>query len=150
MYEKCAFTGHRILQKDFDYNLLDKVIFNLVSGGTKTFFCGMAMGFDLTCAESVLNLKKDNKNIELIAVVPCRNQEEKYPEKTRERYRRAIEKCDKIITLSEEYYDGCMFVRDRFLVDNCDVLISYQRRKKGGTSYTVNYAKSKDVNIIEL
>lgn len=43
-----------------------------------------------------------------------------------------------------------MFVRDRFMVDNCDVLVTYQRRKSGGTSYTVNYAKSKGINLIEL
>lgn len=149
MYKNCAFTGHRILQKDFDYNLLDRVIYNLIQGGTENFFCGMAMGFDLAAAESVLQYKKDF-NIRLIACIPCLGQEEKYSEKNRERYAAILEKCDEKVVFSDKYFDGCMFVRDRYMVDNCDVLVTYQRRKSGGTSYTVNYAKKKGVNIIEL
>ena len=149
MYENCAFTGHRILQKDFDYNLLDKVIFNLINGGTKNFYCGMATGFDLAAAESVLQYKKDFE-INLIACIPCLGQEKAYSQKNKERYLKILESCSQTVVLSEEYFEGCMFVRDRYMVDNCNVLVTYQRRKSGGTSYTVNYAKSKGVNIIEL
>ena len=149
MYENCAFAGHRILEKNFDYNLLDKVIYNLIKGGTKNFFCGMAMGFDLAAAESVLQYKKDFE-INLIACIPCLDQEKSYSQKNKERYLNILENCSQKIILSEEYYDGCMFARDRYMVDNCDVLITYQRRKSGGTSYTVNYAKAKGINIIEL
>lgn len=52
--------------------------------------------------------------------------------------------------ISDSYYDGCMFERDRMLVDSCDVLVCYIRRNFGGTFYTVNYAKQKNVSIIEL
>lgn len=149
MYQNCAFTGHRILEKNFDYNLLDKVIFNLIEGGTKKFFCGMATGFDLAAAESVLQYKKEFE-IELIACIPCTGQEKAYSQKNRERYLRILKNCSQTVVLSEEYYEGCMFARDRYLVDNCDILVTYQRRKSGGTSYTVNYARSKGVNIIEL
>lgn len=149
MYENCAFTGHRILEKDFDYNLLDRVILNLIKGGTKNFYCGMAMGFDLAAAESVLQYK-NAYDINLIACIPCLGQENGYSKKNRERYQRILENCSQKIVLTEEYYDGCMFVRDRFMVDNCDVLVSYLRHKRGGTSYTVKYAQSKNVNIIEL
>ena len=149
MYKNCAFTGHRILQKDFDYNLLDRVIFNLIQGGTKNFCCGMATGFDLAAAESVLQYKKDF-DIKLIACIPCLGQEKNFNKKNKEKYTKVLEKCDEKKVLSEKYFDGCMFVRDRFMVDNCDVLVTYQRRKSGGTSYTVNYAKSKGINLIEL
>ena len=149
MYENCAFTGHRILEKNFDYNLLDRVIFNLIKGGTKNFYCGMATGFDLAAAESVLQYKKDF-DINLIPCIPCLGQENSYSQKNKERYSKILESCSKIVILSTEYYDGCMFARDRYMVDNCDVLVTYQRRKSGGTSYTVNYAKAKSVNIIEL
>ena len=52
--------------------------------------------------------------------------------------------------LSPYYYDGCMQARDRFLVDNADVVVSFLRRKSGGTYYTVNYAATKGVKIIEI
>ena len=109
----------------------------------------MATGFDLAAAESVLQYKNDYE-VNLIPCIPCLGQENAYSQKNKERYLKILEKCNQKIILSVEYYDGCMFARDRYMVDKCNVLVTYQRRKSGGTSYTVNYAKSKGVNIIEL
>ena len=50
----CAFTGHRLLPEDFDKNLLEEKIEGLIQGGANEFLCGMAVGFDLLCAEIVL------------------------------------------------------------------------------------------------
>ena len=72
-----AMTGHRILKEDFDYFLLEERLENLIERGYGKFYCGMALGFDLTCAGLLLRLKNRYK-IELIACIPCRNQEEKY------------------------------------------------------------------------
>lgn len=149
MYLNCAFSGHRILGKDFNHGILDIVVRNLVMGGTKNFYCGMAMGFDLAAAESVLYLAKTN-DINLIACVPCLGQEENFSENNKQRYRRILKDCKEVRLLSEDYYKGCMFARDRYMVDNCDVLVTYQRRKKGGTFYTANYARKKGIGIIEL
>lgn len=149
MYENCAFTGHRILERNFDFNVLDRVIYNLIRGGTKNFFCGMATGFDMAAAESVLAYKNEF-DVNLIACIPCLEQEKDYSVKNKERYRRILENCSEVTVLSQEYFDGCMQARDRYLVDKCDVLIAYKRRSRGGTVYTVNYAKQKGVNIIEI
>ena len=149
MYEKCAFTGHRILERDFDFNVLDRVIYNLIRGGTRYLYCGMATGVDMAAAESVLSHKKDFE-ISLIACIPCPEQDKSYSVKNKERYQRILENCSKVTVLSEEYFDGCMQARDRYLVDTCDVLLAYKRRNRGGTAYTVNYAKSKGVNVIEI
>ena len=72
----CAFSGQRNLNGlDFDNNLLDRVVLNLIKTGTTEFLCGMAFGFDLLAAESVLSAKK-NFNVKLIACLPCANQSE--------------------------------------------------------------------------
>lgn len=149
MNKVCSFTGHRVLARDFDYNLLDRVIYNLIINGYDRFLCGMAKGFDQIAAESVIGYKKAY-DIELVACIPCLNQSERYSPRDRERYNNILEKCDGKVIVSEEYFDGCMLMRNRYLVDNCDVLVSYLRRKKGGTLYTVNYAKSLGKKIIEL
>ena len=150
MYEKCAFTGHRSLAGyDLDYALLDRVILNLLKEGTKEFYCGMALGFDMVAAESLLQYR-EAFDFKLIACLPCPEQSESFSAKNRERYQKILERCDEIVQVSDFYYNGCMFTRDRYLVDNADVLISFLRKKSGGTFYTVNYAKSKKVNIIEL
>ena len=149
MYTNCAFTGHRILDSRFDVNLLDRVILNLIKSGTRNFYCGMATGFDMQAAEIVLEYKK-SYNIRLCACIPCEEQSKYFSEKDKRRYENILSACDEKIVLSSEYADGCMQERDRFLVDNADVIVSYLRKKYGGTYYTVNYAIKQNKKIIEL
>lgn len=149
MQKSCAFTGHRVLAGKLDINLLDRVIENLIKTGVNKFYCGMAKGFDMLVAENVINFKK-TYDISLYACIPFENQSEDYGEKDRERYSKILEECDGAIILSDEYYSGCMHARDRFMVDNCSVLVCYLRQNRGGTYYTVNYARKNCVKIIEL
>lgn len=149
MYTNCAFTGHRVLDRMFDANLLDRVILNLIKSGTRNFYCGMATGFDMLSAEIVIKYK-ESFDIRLCACVPCKEQNKYYSAKDKRRYDNIFSACDEKIVFYEEYTSGCMQERDRFLVDNCDVLVSYLRRKYGGTYYTVGYAKKQDKKIIEL
>lgn len=145
----CAFSGHRVLPENFDLQLLDRVIYNLLLSGYNRFLCGMARGFDLCAAERLLSYR-NRFSFRLVACIPCRTQSESYPESTLIRYRKILEESDETVVLSEEYYAGCMQQRNRYLVDHCDVLVSYLRRRSGGTFYTVNYAKKRGKKIIEL
>ena len=54
MIKSCAFTGHRYELKEFDAELLERVIKNLIISGVVIFYCGMAVGFDLAAAECVI------------------------------------------------------------------------------------------------
>ena len=144
----CTLTGHRVL-RDLDYALMDRVILNLIKNGCTRFMCGMAMGFDLAAAESIIALKK-RYAVELVACIPCENQSDVLFNSDRIRYSRILENCSEIIVLSENYYNGCMQARDRFMVDNSDIVLCYLRKKSGGTYYTVSYAQDKDKKIIEL
>ena len=149
MNNTCTFTGHRNI-KDFDQALLDRVIENLIKNGCRRFYNGMARGFDLAAAESVLSFKKIYPDIELIACIPCPEQSQTFSAVDRERYKRALSGCSEKILLSDKYYSGCMFYRNRFMVDNADVIVSYLRKKFGGTYYTVRYAEKCGKKVIEL
>lgn len=149
MYKNCAFTGHRVLDSRFDINLLDRVILNLIKSGARNFYCGMASGFDMYAAEIVLKYK-ENYPVRLCACVPCEEQSKYFSSEDKLRYKNILCAADEKIVFSSEYVAGCMQERDRFLVDNCDVLVSYLRKKTGGTFYTVNYAKKQNKKIIEL
>lgn len=133
-----------------DFALLDRVILHLVKNGVTRFLCGMAQGFDLTAAESVIALKSDYSDVELVACVPCEGQSRYFSVTDKLRYDRVIKNCSEVIVLSEEYYQGCMHFRDRFMVDNCDLVVCYLRKKSGGTYYTVKYAQAQGKKIIEL
>lgn len=146
----CAFTGHRNLNSGgFDSALLDRVIVDLIKTGTTEFLCGMALGFDMQAAQCVLAVKK-TYGVKLTACLPCGNQSEVFTAKNRELYEAVIDRCDEVIILSPYYYSGCMHERDRYMVDKSDVIVSYLRKKSGGTFYTVNYARKLGKKIIEL
>lgn len=150
MKKVCSFSGHRNLRGlDFDNNLLDRVVRDLIKTGTERFLCGMAMGFDLAAAQSVL-LHKQNYGVKLIACLPCANQSDTFSENGKRIYESILNKCDEVITLAPEYYSGCMHERDRYMIENSDVLVCFLRKNSGGTFYTVNYARKLGKKIIEL
>ena len=145
----CAFTGHRELFADFDRPLLERVVSTLVRRGCTDFYCGMAKGFDLAAAETVLKLK-GMYDAELIACIPYAGQAEYFSLSDRERYENILKYCSKKIIFSEKYNRWCMHARDRFMAENCSSLICYLRKNSGGTFYTVNYARRQGVKIIEI
>lgn len=146
----CAFTGHRNLYGySFDRCLLDRVNEHLIKNGVDTFLCGMAVGFDTECAQSVLTLK-EKYDVKLVACLPCANQSDTFSQKNKLIYNTILEKCDEVITLAPVYRSGCMHARDRYMVDNSDVLVCFLRKNFGGTFYTVHYAKKLGKKIIEL
>lgn len=150
MSKICCFTGHRFGLK-LDYGLMDRVIENLLKGGCKKFLCGMARGFDLAAAESLLEVnKKGAYGAELVACIPCENQTFGYSGADRERYQRILRQCGEVISFAKEYDQSCMFIRDRFMAENSDTVVCYLRRKRGGTFYTVAYARKLGKKIIEL
>ena len=73
-----------------------------------------------------------------------------FSDNDKEIYRLLLKESDEIILLSEHYYNGCMIVRNKFMVDNSSVLLCYNRKNSGGAFYTLNYAKKCGLDIIEL
>ena len=146
----CAFTGHRNLAGlDFDELLLERVVLNLVKNGYNRFLCGMAVGFDMKAAKAVIELK-EKYDIQLVACLPCANQSERFSVKNKLLYAEILDCCDEVMILENEYTVGCMHRRDRYMVDNCDTLVSFLRKSRGGTYYTVKYAQKCGKKIIEI
>ena len=141
-----ALTGHRILKRDFDFIQLEQRLIAFIEEGYTKFFCGMALGFDMTCAGLLLRLKR-RYALQLVACLPCKNQEEKYGEYDKLLYHEYLQRFDRVECLEENFKKGCMFVRNRYMVDNCDLLFAYLYKKMGGTHYTVEYAKKREKTI---
>ena len=146
----CAFTGHRDIEEQIDMNFFEKCMQELIDRGFDTFLCGMARGFDLISGELVVKLKEKNPHIRLVACIPCPDQDKYYRPEDREKYNRVLKECDEVKILSEKFYKGCMLARDRYMVDNSSLLFGYERKREGGTHYTISYAHSKNKNIIMI
>lgn len=149
----CCFTGHRNIDRDDYYKvmfLLQKTVEEKINEGYKIFCAGGALGFDTLAAMTVLKLKSKYPQIQLHLYLPCMNQSEKWKADEKEKYEYIKQQANLISYAAQTCSPECMLIRDRYLVDKSSVCIAYCKQAKGGTVYTVNYAKKKDVPIINL
>lgn len=154
MKEKtCCFTGHRKMppedMKGISQRLRTAVI-GLIEKGYCYFGAGGALGFDTLAAKTVLDLKKEYPHIKLILVLPCVAQTRGWSESDVEIYEQIKSSADKFVYTSENYFRGCMQKRNRHLIDNSSACICYLTEETGGTAYTVKYAKSKQLEVINV
>ncbi|MDO4567263.1 MAG: SLOG family protein, partial [Oscillospiraceae bacterium] len=117
--------------------------------GFKVFISGMAMGFDIYCAEAVLALR-EQYGVKLHCAVPFEGQERDYTDAYKARYRRIIEDADKVVTLEKDYSPACYRKRNEFMVDSSSRLICFCRGSAGGTFNTVKYAQRQNITVINL
>lgn len=149
----CCFTGHRdipLIQLPIIKNKLKNTIIEYIEKGYCYFGAGGALGFDTLAAQTVLKLKETYPQIKLILVLPCLTQTRGWKEADVKEYERIKNLADKVVYTSQEYTRGCMFKRNRHLVDFSSLCIAYLTKDEGGTAYTVKYAKQNGLNIINL
>jgi len=156
---KAAFTGHRPESLPFQEDsaefipLLDTIwgeIDNLIEMGVDTFYCGAARGSDIICGEEIVLRKTlSSEPLTLNCVIPFKEQPCGWELEWKMRYWDLLRNSDRIIQTSDGYQRGCYHIRNRYLVDNCDVLLAiYDSNSSGGTAYTVNYARKTGKQLI--
>lgn len=152
--QSVAFTGHRNIKGNKRPELrvaIDNALIELYQSGYRNFINGMAMGFDLLAASAVLALKRRFSDVKLIAVVPYRNQSEKFSEYEQKRYQYALQNADEVIVLREKYSNGCLLRRNDYMLAHASGLIAfYDGKPKGGTFYTIRKASESSMPIINL
>lgn len=157
MYERAktvCFTGHRTLlepRQDVEKKLED-VVRRCIVNGARTFIVGGAVGFDTIAAQLVLRLRTEYPNIYLALALPCPPEQQtlKWTDEQKSEYYEILDRANFTKIVSERYNNNCMYARNRLMVDRSGTIISYLRRNSGGTYYTVNYAKTQGIAIIEI
>ena len=149
-----AFTGHRWYdssRKQCMKSSIEASVREAYKNGITNFMSGMAIGFDLLAAGVVLSLKREYPDITLTAVVPFKEQASRFNDDDKCIYNKYLSKADKIVIVSDDYYLRCYLDRDRYMVDHSSMLIAcYDGRKKGGTFWTVNYARRTGRKVIDI
>lgn len=148
-----CFTGHRQMDEPIAVieSRLTGTVESLIQRGYLYFGAGGARGFDALASEVMLKLRASYPQIHLILVLPFDEQYRQEKNWTRaeiEQYHRLKERASKVVILAAEYSSGVYYRRNRHLVDNSSVCLAYMNRANTGTSYTVNYAKSKGLEVV--
>ena len=154
-FKTCCFSGHRQISNEHIILLpeaLSSLLDSLVKKGFRHFKAGGAIGFDTIAALKCLELKKKypELSITLELCLPCREQTLGWSEMEKSAYHFVLERADKVRYESDVYTTGCMYARNRRLVDGSDLCVAYLSIDKGGTAYTCSYAMQKGVEVINL
>ena len=136
-----AGTGHRPENCEDESIVRTKARVKLqYTPGIEVFISGMASGFDLWAADEALNL-----GIEVWAARPWAGHTHRKSD--RELYERICAEASRVVNVVEsEDYPGVWVYhnRDRWMVDNADVIMAYWNGwESGGTYRTVEYARGK-------
>ena len=157
----CAFTGHRPQRLPWGSNELDErclalkhmltnAVEEALQRGFTTFLCGMAQGCDTYFAEAVLSHKEHHPQVELIAMIPCPEQPDRWHAADRQRYETILAKCTAVEVLSPHYDEECMLRRNRAMVERAELLISVYDGSGGGTGQTVRLARENGMEILPI
>ena len=125
----------------------------LIRRGYRYFGAGGARGFDMLAAEAVLELRSRYPGIHLILVLSFPEQYKQdrgWSRQEIEQYHKLQEQASKVVVVQQEYSSGVYFRRNRHLVDCSSACIAYMTRLNTGTSYTVNYARSRGLEVINV
>lgn len=154
----CCFTGYRPEKMPFllnngqaeyneFYNKLKAAIVDAVADGFDTFYNGGAVGFDIIAAEIVIELKKEY-DIKLYLALPFPEQADRYRGEWLARYEKIVAACDGKTYACESYFPAGYQMRNEYMVDNSERVITYFNGQKGGTANTIRYALRKGKNIV--
>jgi len=148
-------TGHRPHKTNNEYDLKGpystflrkkiQVCFELLQ--PRKIISGMALGFD-----QLLALEALERNIKVIAAIPCDGQESKWPQKSKDRYYSIL--SNSLVTEHHvspgPYHVSKMQVRNIWMCNNSDAVIAAWDGSGGGTENCLSYASFKNMLIYRI
>ena len=156
--KRVAFTGYRPQKLPFGFNesdprcdlfkaRLNETIEGLYEEGFRHFISGGALGFDTFAAEAVLKLKHLCPDTILEMVSPYDGQADQWTFENRIRHDWLFQQADIVTVVGHLYSKSCMLRRNRYMVDNADLVLAAYNGLPGGTAATVAYADALRVPV---
>jgi uncharacterized phage-like protein YoqJ len=133
---KCFVTGHRQIDLEQASEYVKQLTDMAIAHGATQFYSGMALGVDQLAAS-----EWTRRELPWTAVIPCRGYESRWENSQQKVFRELLDAAEENLWLHEKYTMGCNHVRNRWLVDTCEMGIAiFDGRRGGGTRYTVKRA----------
>ena len=141
---RCCFTGHRPeklnVSEEEVKERLKIAIRQAIEDGFNVFISGMARGIDMWAAEIVLEERSLNDEIKLVCVSPYKGVHNHWNYREKQRYLSILGNADVTKFVCEHYSVSCFHIRNYYMVNHSERVISAYNGEKGGTRNTVNYA----------
>ena len=153
---RCAFTGHRpekVVGSEGKIIVeLRKEIVKAIDDGYRVFLTGMSSGVDLWAADIVIELRRYNKDLKLMSVIPFEGMEERWSVDWKKHYNLVRNQADHVHVLSDRYSSDVYQKRNQWLVNHSSRLIAVFNGDPSGTGNTIQYAHEQGIptHIIEV
>jgi uncharacterized phage-like protein YoqJ len=138
-----AATGHRPNKLGgYDGRTLNNLVHlarnHLIFSRPAKVISGMALGWDTAWALAAMALQ-----IPVIAALPFRGQETKWPSNSQRLYHQILTSAEKVVIVSPEYSIDAMQKRNMWMVNECNELCAlWNGDNFGGTYNCLEYAKA--------
>lgn len=107
---------------------------------------GMALGWDQAIAQAAKEMAYP-----YIAAIPFNGQENAWPTESKHKYYELMDEANEIVVVCEGgYAPWKMQDRNKWMVDNSDVVLALWDGSSGGTANCVKYAEAKQKLLINL
>ncbi len=146
----CTFAGHREVYKANIPKMLDEAIEQILKTDACFSFLVGGMGdFDGLCASAVRKAKRKypEKQISLELVLPYLTQD---LNENKDYYEQFYDSVIIPIELAGVHYKSAITKRNRWMVEQSSVIVSFVYRDFGGAFKTLKYAKKKGLQVINL
>ena len=142
---RCAFTGHRpekIIGSEGQIIVeLRKEILKAIDEGYRVFLTGRSRGVDLWAADIVIELRRHNKDLKLMCVIPFEGMEERWSVDWKKHYKLVRKQADYVQVLSDRYSPEVYLERNKWLINHSSRLIAVFNGDPSGTRNTIQYAQ---------
>ena len=146
----CTFAGHKeVYLKDAELRIEAAILDLLEQDESVCFYCGGIGAFDELCSRTVKRMKilRQDKEIRLYLVIPYMMQ------RINKNKQELMSAYDEILfpdQLSVCHYKRAIYERNKWMIDRCQILISYVVRPFGGAWKMYQYARERELQIINL
>lgn len=151
----CIGTNNKINQiKDLTINdtrlkdSIHKTLTNIVNNGYKTFYCGLNSEFELMCLETISEMKNNHSYLKIIGVLPCSIKKSNLYKNLSAENSNIIKHLNKIICMSDKKTSiESLYERNKYMINNSSIIITYYNKNSNNLLETMNYAKSRNLQI---
>ena len=111
----------------------------------KLIITGMALGHDMWGA-----MWAYKNGVEYDAYIPFKGQEKRWNKKDRQMYHFLLSHARGVKIASEKFSYESYIIRDKWMVDDGDIVLALNSGNKSGTNTTVEYALKKGKEVINI
>ena len=102
---------------------------------------GCALGTDTIFIEECQKLVDAGYKIHIKLAIPCRNHDKCWSLDDRQRFKEMVTKYDHHYVVNGPYITTCLQLRNRYMVDNSDLVLAVWDGSPSGTGNCVKYAQ---------